>query len=174
MDSKVLELLHQIELEYGSVTKCPDDDQRVLEARSILLAKEQPDDTAEKVKTLIIKGYSLNEVCKKMKLGMAKLNRIKEQNQLLTKPQFRYVATKGKYRIHGANMASIARALGYKARLSAIKSTIKSNGWLLWAERRRWEQVKNGEYYIDPDEENIYVKRGIDSYRKHRIYNLME
>ena len=89
---------------------------------------------------------------------------------MLTRPQFRYVATKDKYRIHGANMASIARALGYKARLSAIKS----NGWLLWVERRRWEQIDDGEYYIDPDEENIYVKRGIDSYRKHRIYNLME
>ena len=170
MDSRVLELLYQVELEYGSVAKCPDDDQRLLEARSILLAKEKPDDTTEKVKALIIKGYSLNEVCKKLKLGIAKLNKIKEQNQLLTRPQFRYVATKDKYRIHGANMASIARALGYKARLSAIKS----NGWLLWVERRRWEQIDDGEYYIDPDEENIYVKRGIDSYRKNRIYNLME
>ena len=76
MDSRVLELLYQVELEYGSVAKCPDDDQRLLEARSILLAKEKPDDTTENVKALIIKGYSLNEVCKKLKLGIAKLNKI--------------------------------------------------------------------------------------------------
>lgn len=169
MDSRILELLHQIELEYGSVAKCPIGDPRLLKARTILLSTEESQTIQATVEDLINRGYSVVDIASKVKVDKRKVYEFIKQYQLVVKPVFKYLAIKKKQRIYATSMASLARAIGCKAKFSEIKQT----GWFLWRKRKRWEEISDGSYYVD-EHDMIYIKRGLDSYRKHRIYNLME
>lgn len=168
MDSKALKLINEIEDEFGSITSCPEDDPRLLKVRSILESRNASS-LIRLTEQMIKKGYQVSEVVNEACVNRNKIYDIQNKYNFTVKPRFKYLARKGNIIIHSPNMANLARALNLKVK----RSDIKNKGWILFREITRWEQISDGDYYVDKYD-IIYIKRGIDSFRKNRIYNLME
>lgn len=173
MDSKTLKLINQIELQYGTITKCPEDDPRLLTVRDTLNLDDIQNETWLEKLTIDLanRGYTISEIARRARVSPHRIRPILDRLEIKLKPRFSSLASKGSYRIYASDRLELAKALGY----SKVYD-LKKAGWsarVVNPRIARWENIPDGDYYL-AENGLIYVKRGLESYRKNRIYNLLE
>lgn len=97
---KALIYIRKAELQYGSISKTPENDPNLIKVRKLLAINPQdvkvfkPDDTDLEIKRMLEYGYPAHVIYEKLRVRQPVVQRVKEYYDLTYKPLFKYKLTK--------------------------------------------------------------------------------
>lgn len=97
---KALIYIRKAELQYGSISKTPENDPNLIKARNLLAIDRnnvkvfEPDDTDLEIKRMLEYGYPAHVIYEKLRVRQPVVQRVREFYGLTYKPLFKYKLTK--------------------------------------------------------------------------------
>ncbi|MBA2915541.1 hypothetical protein HCN73_05000 [Lactobacillus crispatus] len=97
---KALQYIHKAELQYGSISKTPENDLNLIKAQNLLAIGHravkmfEPDDLDFKIKKMLEYGYPALVIYEMLHVGQPAVQRVREFYGLTYKPLFKYKLTK--------------------------------------------------------------------------------
>ena len=148
---KIIDTMHELEHEYKSLTNVPRKDTRLIKLNRFFNNDEDAKD--DKIKSLIIDGYSVREIEDMVKTSHERVSRVAIQYHIPIRQKFNYVAVKkNSPRIFSFSLA------GFKvvtksdtSNFKNAKQALKRKGYKLRVPQKpvRWSSVMPGDNYID-------------------------
>lgn len=164
--------IRKAELQYGSISKAPENDPNLIKARKLLAVNRdnvkvfEPDDTDLEIKRMLEYGYPAHIIYEKLRVRQPVVQRVKEFYGLKYKPIFNYKMTKdGQPDFYTTYAKGMCRAVG-------IDNGHITRQIFKLMFQRGYEVSKISFYWGDlPDDctyairkSIVYVKHGIDSW----------
>ena len=169
---KALIYIRKAELQYGSISKTPENDPNLIKARKLLAVNRdnvkvfEPDDLDFEIKRKLEYGYPAHVIYEMLHVGQPAVQRVREFYGLKYKPIFKYKLTKdGQPDFYTTYAKGMCRAAG-------IDNGHTARQIFKLMSQRGYEVSKISFYWGDlPDDctyairnSIVYVKHGIDSW----------
>lgn len=169
---KALIYIRKAELQYGSISKTPENDPNLIKARNLLAINQkvvktfEPDDTDLEIKRMLEYGYPAHVIYEKLRVRQPIVQRVKEYYGLTYKPIFNYKLTKDGqpdfYTTYVKGMTRIAK-ISNSFNSRDIFDLIPKLGYEISEVSFYWGDLPdNCTYAIRRS--IVYVKHGIDSW----------
>lgn len=169
---KALIYIRKAELQYGSISKTPENDPNLIKARNLLAIDRnnvkvfEPDDTDLEIKRMLEYGYPAHVIYEKLRVRQPVVQRVREFYGLTYKPLFKYKLTKDGqpdfYTTYVRGMTTVVGVShGFNSR--AIFDLIHKLGYEISEVSFYWGDLPNDCTY-DVRNSIVFVKHGIDSW----------
>lgn len=164
--------IRKAELQYGSISKAPENDPNLIKARKLLAVNRdnvkvfEPDDTDLEIKRMLEYGYPAHVIYEKLRVRQPVVQRVKEYYDLTYKPLFKYKLTKDGqpdfYTTYVKGMTTVA-GVSNSSNSKAIFDLIPKLGYEISEVSFYWGDLPDDCTYAIR-RSIVYVKHGIDSW----------
>lgn len=169
---KALIYIRKAELQYGSISKTPENDPNLIKARNLLAVNRdnvkvfEPDDTDLEIKRMLEYGYPAHVIYEKLRVRQPVVQRVKEYYDLTYKPLFKYKLTKDGqpdfYTPYVKGMTRIAK-ISNSFNSRTIFDLIPKLGYEISEVSFYWGDLPDDCTYA-VRQSIVFVKHGIDSW----------
>lgn len=164
--------IRKAELQYGSISKTPENDPNLIKARNLLAVDQnaikvfEPDDTDLEIKRMLEYGYPAHVIYEMLHVGQPAVQRVREFYGLKYKPLFKYKLTKDGqpdfYTTYVKGMTRIAKTSN-SFNSKTIFDLIPKLGYEISEVSFYWGDLPDDCTYAIR-RSIVYVKHGIDSW----------
>lgn len=169
---KALIYIRKAELQYGSISKTPENDLNLIKVRKLLAVNRdnikvfEPDDTDLEIKRMLEYGYPAHVIYEKLRVRQPVVQRVKEFYGLTYKPLFKYKLTKDGqpdfYTTYVKGMTRIAK-ISNSFNSKTVFDLIPKLGYEISEVSFYWGDLPDDCTYA-VRKSIVFVKHGIDSW----------